>query len=53
LAHVFHANSVQVYLNGVRQALGADYYESPPQEVVFLVPPVVNDIVTLDYEKNF
>lgn len=48
----FVAGTTKVYLNGLRQRIGTDYIEQGTNEIVFSVPPYVNDYVIVDFQKS-
>jgi len=48
-ANPYRANSVRLYLNGVRQKLVNDYILVPPVTCVFVLAPRTNDHVLVDY----
>jgi hypothetical protein len=45
----YRANSLRLYLNGVRQKLINDYTLVPPNTVVFVLAPRTNDHILVDY----
>ena len=48
-ANVFQANSLEVYLNGLRQRRVADYNEISTTQFQFLSPPRSTDSISIDY----
>lgn len=48
----FAPNSTRVYLNGIRQIIGADYTETGPNEITFGDAPQSGDGLIIDYTKN-
>jgi hypothetical protein len=52
LRNTFVPDSTRVYINGIRQTLGAgyDYDEILPDRIQFQTPPDANDLLTVDYK---
>jgi hypothetical protein len=48
----FTPGSTNVFKNGILQQLGIDYVESGTSTIVFAVPPLVSDILIIDYLIN-
>lgn len=48
----FEPDTTRLYLNGIRQRLGADYLETGLNEITFDEPPVVLDGLIIDYVKD-
>jgi hypothetical protein len=51
-AHAFRGNDLFVYLNGVRQRLGADYTILSTTTFTMASAPVTGDTITADYIKD-
>lgn len=45
----FVSSTTAVYLNGLRERLGAGYTESSPHTILFATPPQTGDVVIIDY----
>jgi hypothetical protein len=52
LRYPFVQDTTRVYINGIRQTLGAgyDYDEIAPNRIQFQTPPDANDLLTVDYK---
>jgi hypothetical protein len=52
LRNVYVPDTTKVYINGIRQTLGAgyDYEEIAPDRIQFHTPPDTNDLLTVDYK---
>jgi hypothetical protein len=52
LRNAYVPDSTKVYINGIRQTLGAgyDYDEILPNRIQFHTPPDTNDLLTVDYK---
>lgn len=52
LRSIYVPDSTRVYINGIRQTLGAgyDYDEVGPTMIQFFTPPAVDDLLTVDYK---
>lgn len=52
LRNIYVPDSTRVYINGIRQTLGAgyDYDETGPNIIQFTTPPAVDDLLTVDYK---
>lgn len=48
----FQTGSTKIFLNGIRQFLGDDYTESASNTIVFVVPPIADDKIIADFNKE-
>jgi hypothetical protein len=51
-AHAFVPESLEVFLNGLRQKLVSDYVSTGGTTIVFSISPTVGDSISINYQRS-